>query len=122
MNFPSSLNALWRGKRFNPFNRALRDVFSARVYGVGLGLDFTCHNRDGTGAAGGWIHCNNVSPTPQAYRLHMTAKTREQRLCARLDVDGIKPHNFQVTKGTVLENYYDWGQVPLLAGMVMLRW
>jgi radical SAM superfamily enzyme len=122
MNFPSSLNALWRGKRFNSFNRVLRDVFGAHVYGVCLGLDFTCPNRDGTVAAGGWIHCNNVSHTPQAYRLHRTAKTREQRLCTRLDVDGMKLHNLRVTKGTVLEKYYYWGQVPLLAGMVMLRW
>lgn len=68
MNFPSSLNALWRGKRFNSFNRVLRACFNTRVYKIGLRLDFTCPNRDGTVAVGGCIYCNNASHTPQNYR------------------------------------------------------
>lgn len=76
MNFPNSLNALWRGKRFNSFNRVLRDIFDARVYKIGLRLDFTCPNRDGTVAVGGCIYCNNASHTPQAYRPHTSVTTQ----------------------------------------------
>jgi radical SAM protein (TIGR01212 family) len=66
--FPSSLKNLWHGKRFNSFNRVLRDIFEARVYKIGLRLDFTCPNRDGTVAVGGCIYCNNASHTPADYR------------------------------------------------------
>ena len=68
MNFPSSLQNLWRGKRYNSFNRVLKDIFAARVYKIGLRLDFTCPNRDGKVAVGGCIYCNNASHTPQDYR------------------------------------------------------
>jgi radical SAM protein (TIGR01212 family) len=68
MNFPQRLQHQWRGKRFNSFNRVLRDVFEARVYKIGLRLDFTCPNRDGKVAVGGCIYCNNASHTPQDYR------------------------------------------------------
>lgn len=68
MNFPSTLRNRWRGKRFNSFNRTLREDFAARVYKVGLRLDFTCPNRDGAVAVGGCIYCNNASHTPQGYR------------------------------------------------------
>lgn len=68
MNFPISLRDRWRGKRFNSFNRELREVFDARVYKIGLRLDFTCPNRDGTVAVGGCIYCNNASHTPPGYR------------------------------------------------------
>ena len=68
MNFPVSLNEHWRGKRYNSFNRTLGEVFNARVYKIGLRLDFTCPNRDGTVAVGGCIYCNNASHTPQNYR------------------------------------------------------
>jgi radical SAM protein (TIGR01212 family) len=68
MNFPNSLQTLWRGKRFNSFNRVLKDTFHSRVYKVGLRLDFTCPNRDGKVAVGGCIYCNNASHTPAAYR------------------------------------------------------
>ncbi len=68
MNFPSFLRSRWRDKRFNSFNRILREVFDARVYKIGLRLDFTCPNRDGTVAVGGCIYCNNASHTPQNYR------------------------------------------------------
>ena len=68
MNFPTSLRNRWRGKRFNSYNRALREIFGARVYKIGLRLDFTCPNRDGTVAVGGCIYCNNASHTPQDYR------------------------------------------------------
>ena len=68
MNFPTHLRDQWRGKRFNSYNRTLRAVFSARVYKVGLRLDFTCPNRDGTVAVGGCVYCNNASHTPQDYR------------------------------------------------------
>ena len=68
MNFSASLQNHWRGKRFNSINRVLRDAFHARVYKIGLRLDFTCPNRDGTVAVGGCIYCNNASHTPQDYR------------------------------------------------------
>ena len=68
MTFPESLKNLWRGKRFNSFNRVLRDTFQTRVYKIGLRMDFTCPNRDGTVAVGGCIYCNNASHTPQNFR------------------------------------------------------
>ena len=68
MNFPISLQTSWRGKRYNAFNRELRDAFGTRVYKVGLRLDFTCPNRDGKVAVGGCIYCNNASHTPDGYR------------------------------------------------------
>lgn len=68
MNFPSPLQDRWRGKRFNSFNRVLRDGFATRVYKIGLRLDFTCPNRDGNVAVGGCIYCNNASHTPTNYR------------------------------------------------------
>jgi len=43
-------------------------MFNARIYKIGLRLDFTCPNRDGTVAVGGCIYCNNASHTPQDYR------------------------------------------------------
>src|SRR4249920_2391722 len=72
MNFPAHLQTLWHGKRFNSFNRVLRDGFDARVYKIGLRLDFTCPNRDGTVAVGGCIYCNNSSHTPANYRPRMS--------------------------------------------------
>ncbi len=68
MNLPIYLHSRWRGKRFNSFNRVLRDRFSARVYKIGLRLDFTCPNRDGKIAVGGCIYCNNASHTAKDYR------------------------------------------------------
>jgi uncharacterized protein len=68
MNFPRSFEIRWRGKRFNSINRVLRETFEARVYKIGLRLDFTCPNRDGKVAVGGCIYCNNASHTPQDYR------------------------------------------------------
>ena len=72
MNFPASLRNHWGGKRFNSYNRALREIFEARVYKIGLRLDFTCPNRDGTVAVGGCIYCNNASHTPKDYRPRAT--------------------------------------------------
>ena len=79
MNFPTFLKNHWRGKRFNSINRVLRDTFGARVYKVGLRLDFTCPNRDGTVAVGGCIYCNNASHTPQDYvpRTSVTAQLEQ---------------------------------------------
>jgi cbb3-type cytochrome oxidase subunit 3 len=68
MNFPVALNTLWGGKRYNGFNRVLKETFGARVYKIGLRLEFTCPNRDGTVAVGGCIYCNNASHTPETYR------------------------------------------------------
>jgi hypothetical protein len=68
MNFPTALRNQWRGKRFNSYNRILWERFGTRVYKIGLRLDFTCPNRDGTVAVGGCIYCNNASHTPQDYR------------------------------------------------------
>jgi len=79
MNFPSHLQGLWHGKRFNSFNRVLRDGFDVRVYKIGLRLDFTCPNRDGKVAVGGCIYCNNSSHTPANYqpRLSVTEQLEQ---------------------------------------------
>jgi uncharacterized protein len=68
MNFPAALQNAWDGKRYNSFNRVLKQIFAARVYKIGLRLDFTCPNRDGTVAVGGCIYCNNASHTPPDFR------------------------------------------------------
>ena len=68
MNFPISLQRIWGGKRYNAFNRVLKETFGTRVYKIGLRVDFTCPNRDGAVAVGGCIYCNNASHTPVAYR------------------------------------------------------
>jgi radical SAM protein (TIGR01212 family) len=85
MNLPDYLNSRWRGKRFNSFNRVLRDRFSARVYKIGLRLDFTCPNRDGKVAVGGCIYCNNASHTPLNYqpRTSVTAQLAQGALALR---------------------------------------
>src|SRR3712207_7523007 len=49
-------------------NRVLKERFGVRIYKIGLRLDFTCPNRDGTVAVGGCIYCNNASHTPETYR------------------------------------------------------
>jgi uncharacterized protein len=72
MNFPLTLQEQWRGRRYNSYNRVLKDTFQARVYKIGLRMDFTCPNRDGTVALGGCIYCNNASHTPQDYRPRST--------------------------------------------------
>jgi len=72
MDFPISLQNKWRGKRFNSYNRVLKDIFGARVYKIGLRMDFTCPNRDGKVAVGGCIYCNNASHTPENYRPRAT--------------------------------------------------
>ncbi|HXG52875.1 MAG TPA: TIGR01212 family radical SAM protein [candidate division Zixibacteria bacterium] len=68
MYFPVALKELWSGKRYNSYNRVLKSTFSARVYKIGLRMDFTCPNRDGTVAVGGCIYCNNAGHTAPAYR------------------------------------------------------
>ena len=68
MNFPVASHTLWGGKRYNGFNRVLKETFGVRVYKIGLRLEFTCPNRDGTVAVGGCIYCNNASHTPETYR------------------------------------------------------
>ena len=79
MTFPAPLKNLWRGKRFNSFNRVLRDTFHTRVYKIGLRMDFTCPNRDGTVAVGGCVYCNNASHTPQNFqpRTSVTAQLEQ---------------------------------------------
>jgi radical SAM protein (TIGR01212 family) len=72
MNFPISLHGIWGGKRYNALNHVLKATFGTRVYKIGLRLDFTCPNRDGTVAVGGCIYCNNASHTPEAYRPRTT--------------------------------------------------
>jgi radical SAM protein (TIGR01212 family) len=72
MNFPLRLQEQWRGRRYNSYNRLLKDVFQARVYKIGLRMDFTCPNRDRAVAVGGCIYCNNASHTPQDYRSRAT--------------------------------------------------
>ncbi len=68
MNFPAPLRARWGVKRYNSFNRVLKESFNARVYKIGLRLDFTCPNRDGKVAVGGCTYCNNDSHTAADYR------------------------------------------------------
>jgi len=68
MRFPFSLQTQWRDRRYNSYNRVLKDTFHTRVYKIGLRMDFTCPNRDGTLTVGGCIYCNNASHTPQNYR------------------------------------------------------
>jgi radical SAM protein (TIGR01212 family) len=72
MNFPLALQERWHKRRYNSYNRALKEYFNARVYKIGLRMDFTCPNRDGTVAIGGCIYCNNDSHTPQDYRPRRT--------------------------------------------------
>ncbi len=74
MNFPPLLKEKWHGKRYNSFNRILRETFHARVHKVGLRLDFTCPNRDGRVAVGGCTYCNNASHTPRGYRTGMSIR------------------------------------------------
>jgi radical SAM superfamily enzyme len=45
MNFPASLQTLWCGKRFNSFNRVLKNLFRSRANKGGLRLDFTAIHR-----------------------------------------------------------------------------
>lgn len=66
----------WSGKRYNSFNRVLRERFQAKVHKVTLRADFTCPNRDGRVAVGGCIYCNNASHTPPGY--HPALSIREQ--------------------------------------------
>jgi len=79
MNFPVSLQRSWGGRRFNTFNRVLKETFGTRVHKIGLRLDFTCPNRDGTVAVGGCIYCNNASHTPADFRprASVTAQLRQ---------------------------------------------
>jgi radical SAM protein (TIGR01212 family) len=79
MSLPISLQRCWRGKRFNSYNRILRDQFNARVYKIGLRLDFTCPNRDGKVAVGGCIYCNNASHTPQDYQPRTSVTAQLER-------------------------------------------
>ena len=79
MDFPISLHHQWGGKRYNAYSRVLQDVFAARVYKIGLRMDFTCPNRDGKVAVGGCIYCNNASHTPQDYRPRLSVKAQLER-------------------------------------------
>lgn len=67
MKFPQALIGRWHGKRYHSYNGVLKDLFGSRVYKIGLRLDFTCPNRDGTVAVGGCTYCNNASHTPRDY-------------------------------------------------------
>jgi len=79
MSLPIPLQNRWRGKRFNSYNRVLRDRFQARVFKIGLRLDFTCPNRDGKVAVGGCIYCNNASHTPENYRPRLSVTEQLER-------------------------------------------
>jgi uncharacterized protein len=76
MNFPSDLTGRWGGKRYNSLNCALKNIFAARVHKVGIRMDFTCPNRDGTVAVGGCIYCNNASHTPAGFRAGTSVMTQ----------------------------------------------
>lgn len=45
-------------KRYNTFNRHLRDTFGEKVFKVSLDAGFSCPNRDGTKGWGGCIYCS----------------------------------------------------------------
>src|SRR5437016_10436081 len=77
MNFPVTLRERWHDRRYNSYNRLMKDTFAARVYKIGLRLDFTCPNRDGTVAVGGCIYCNNASFSPGNRRLSVTAQLEQ---------------------------------------------
>jgi len=79
MDFPISLHSQWGGKRYNGYNRVLQETFAARVYKIGLRMDFTCPNRDGKVAVGGCVYCNNASHTPQDYRPRMSVTEQLER-------------------------------------------
>jgi uncharacterized protein len=84
MKFPRTLIERWHGRRYNSYNRCLKDTFSARVYKIGLRLDFTCPNRDGAVAVGGCIYCNNSSHTPQNYQPRSSVTEQLERGAAAL--------------------------------------
>lgn len=84
MNFPIRLQTQWRGKRYNAYNGVLKDTFAARVYKIGLRMDFTCPNRDGKVAVGGCIYCNNASHTPQDYRPQASVTEQLERGAAAI--------------------------------------
>lgn len=46
-------------KRYNTFNRHLRETFGEKVFKVSLDAGFTCPNRDGTKGWGGCIYCSS---------------------------------------------------------------
>jgi len=84
MNFPVTLHKRWHGRRYNSYNRLLKDTFNARVYKIGLRLDFTCPNRDGTVAVGGCIYCNNSSHTPESYQPRASVTEQLERGAAAI--------------------------------------
>jgi radical SAM superfamily enzyme len=142
MNFPAPLQILWRGKRLNSSNRVFKDLFQSRLYKIGLRLDFTRPNRDGKIAMVGlesmhgrilrWVNrghsmkdfLNAVERiTKRNLRLYahlivgFPDETHEDILAKasllnNLRIDGIKLHNLHVIKNTVLEPFYQMGQVP----------
>jgi radical SAM protein (TIGR01212 family) len=69
----------WDGKRYNSFQSNLKRAFRSRVYKVGLRMDFTCPNRDGSVAVGGCIYCNNAGHTPQGFRSGMSVTEQLER-------------------------------------------
>ncbi|MFQ5853355.1 MAG: TIGR01212 family radical SAM protein [Candidatus Binatia bacterium] len=79
MKIPLHLQEKWGGKRYNSFNRVLRETFHARVHKVSLRLDFTCPNRDGRVAVGGCTYCNNSSHTPRGYRPGMSVREQMEQ-------------------------------------------
>jgi radical SAM protein (TIGR01212 family) len=114
MNFPVSLQIRWRGKRFNSYNRVLKDIFCARVYKIGLRMDFTCPNRDGKVAVGGCIYCNNASHTPEDYRprvgvteqLHQGAAALKRRHRADRYIAYFQSYTNTYDSVAMLENLY----------------
>jgi radical SAM protein (TIGR01212 family) len=84
MHFPANLSKQWHGRRYNSYNRLLKDTFDARVYKIGLRLDFTCPNRDGTVAVGGCIYCNNSSHTPADYQPRASVTEQLERGAAAI--------------------------------------
>lgn len=56
--------AHFRGQRYYPFSRFLREHFGKKVYRVTVDGGFSCPNVDGTVAYGGCVYCDNRSFSP----------------------------------------------------------
>ena len=68
MNFPDLVAKTLARQTLQLLQSRPARHFGARVYKIGLRMDFTCPNRDGKVAVGGCIYCNNASHTPEDYR------------------------------------------------------
>lgn len=73
------------GRRFNSYNRFVKEQFGGRIQKIALDAGFTCPNRDGTSGEGGCTFCVNNAFNPSYCSQH---KSISQQL-----EDGIQFHN-----------------------------